>query len=149
MLTIPYWFPVLSKRVFIYGIVAGGLASLATASLAEDPPAFRKGMWEFNRTVDSGTAKSQTMTTKECTDPTDDMKKQDDMLTKAGCKMSPVTKSGNSYSFTSQCSIQGVDLQSKSVLSVESDAAYTVNVESQQGGQITKEVLVARRIGDC
>jgi len=106
-------------------------------------------MWEFNRTITDASGKTQTITTKKCTNPTDDMRKQNDMLTKAGCKFSAATRSGSAYSVTSQCNIQGVAAQSKSVISVDGDAAYQVNVESQQGGATTKELLVARRIGDC
>ena len=106
-------------------------------------------MWEFNRTIAGVSGKTQTTTTKKCVNPTDDMRKQKDMLTKAGCKSSPVTKSGSSYRFTSDCSIQGIAVQSQSVISVDDDTAYKVNIESQQGGEKTKELLVAKRIGDC
>ena len=124
------------------------LAGLAMPAIADDPPAFRQGMWEFNRTVDAG-GMPQTMNTKQCVDPTEDMKKQNEMLTKAGCKMPAGTRSGNSYGFTIDCVMQGVTMQSKSVITVESDSAYRIDVESQQGGKTTKEVLLARRIGDC
>jgi len=76
------------------------------------------------------------------------MKKQNAMLENAGCRFSPVTRSGASYSFTSRCDIQGVSAQSKSVIQAEGDAAYKVNVESRQGGESTKESLTAKRIGD-
>ncbi len=138
-----------AKRLLIGGTLAAGLATLATAAGAQELPSFRKGMWEFNRTIDGGAGKTQTLTTKKCASPTDDMRKQNEMLVKAGCKFSPATKSGASYSFTSQCNIKGVSAQSKSVISVDGDSAYKVNVESQQGGQNTKELLVAKRIGDC
>jgi hypothetical protein len=143
-------FPWPSKRFVIRGAVAASLATLAAVAMAQEFPVFRKGLWEFNRTVDGGgTGKTQTMTTKKCADPTNDMKKQNAMLTKVGCTFSPVAKHGTSYTFTSQCNVQGVSAQSKSVISVEGDSAYRVNVESRQGGQGTKELLVARRIGDC
>ena len=138
-----------AKRLLICGTMATGLAALATAADAQELPSFRKGLWEFNRTIDGGAGKPQTLTTKKCASPTDDMRKQNEMLAKAGCKFSPATKSGASYSFTSQCNINGVSAQSKSVITVEGDSAYKVNVESQQGGQSTKELLVAKRIGDC
>jgi uncharacterized protein affecting Mg2+/Co2+ transport len=137
------------ESIRLRAAVASALLSLAPTALAQDLPAFRKGLWEFTRTIEGGAGKTQKITTRQCTNPTDDMKKQNDMLTKAGCKFSPVAKSGNAYRFTSQCSIQGVSAQSKSVLTAEGDSAYRVNVESQHGGQSTKELLVARRIGDC
>jgi hypothetical protein len=35
------------------------------------------------------------------------------------------------------------------VLTVENDGAYTIRVESNFGGEPTRELLRARRIGDC
>lgn len=125
------------------------LAAAAAVCQAQELPNFRKGLWEFSRTIDGGAGKAQAISTKKCTSPTDDMRKQNEMLTKAGCKFSAAAKSGNSFSFTSQCSIGGVSGQSKSVISVESDSAYKLNVESQQGAVSTKELLVAKRIADC
>jgi hypothetical protein len=139
----------LTTRRIIAGAMAVGLATLGPVCRAEELPQFRKGVWEFNRTMAGPSGRTQTVATKKCTSPTDDMKKQNDMLAKAGCKFSAVTRSGSSYTFTSQCSVQGVSAQSKSVISVDSDAAYKVDVESQQGGEKIKEILVARRIGDC
>jgi hypothetical protein len=137
------------KPLLIGGVIAASLTALVIVSDAQNLPVFRKGIWEFTRTVDKGSGKPQTIRTRKCTNPTDDMKKQNEMLTKAGCKFSPVTRSGTSYSFTAQCNIQGGSAQSKSVISVDSDDAYKVTVESHQGGQSAKEILVAKRTGDC
>jgi hypothetical protein len=126
-----------------------GLATLGSVSDAQELPNLQRGMWEFNRTVVDATGKTQAIAKKKCTNPADDMRKQNDMLTKAGCKFTAVTRSGSSYSFTSQCNIQGISAQSKSVISVDGDTAYKIDIESQQDGAKTKELLVARRIGDC
>ena len=149
MLTQRLGFICTCKPLLIGGAIAASLAALAIVSNAQDLPGFRKGMWEFTRTVDGGSGKPQTIRTRKCTSPADDMRKQNEMLTKAGCKFSPITRSGTSYSFTAQCHIQGVSAQSRSVISVDGDDAYKITVESQQGGQGTKELLVARRTGDC
>jgi hypothetical protein len=77
------------------------------------------------------------------------MKKVNELLAKQGCKFSSVTKSGNTYSFTSDCPFQGAPLKSRSVISVESDSAYRVDVTSTTGARSMKEVLVAKRIKDC
>ncbi|HEY4698040.1 MAG TPA: DUF3617 family protein [Gallionella sp.] len=120
-------------------------------AIADDLPALQQGMWEFSRTVEDSKAASKPlkMTNKICTDPTSDMKKMNEALTKQGCKFSPVVKTGNTYIFTSKCTIQGVPMKSRSVLSVESNSAYKVNVTSTAGARSTKEVLVARRLGNC
>jgi hypothetical protein len=45
--------------------------------------------------------------------------------------------------------MQGLHVQSKSVITVESDSAYKVEVTSTGAGVPTKELLVAKRVGDC
>jgi hypothetical protein len=130
----------------LFGLAA---ATLTGAALADELPTFRKGTWEFQRTVDGGPGKSQKLSNRECVDPTADMKRQNAMLTKMGCTFSPVAKSGNAYTFTSQCKMQGIVAQSKTVLTYESDGAYRLNVESTQNGRPSKETLTAKRVGDC
>ena len=127
------------------------LAALAPAATADELPTLKKGLWEFKRTVggSAGSAKAQPIVSRECVDPKEDMKKQNEMLTKAGCKFSPLKKSGNAYSFTADCQIQGRHAQSKSIITVDNDSAYRVDVENKGGAQISKELLFARRIGDC
>mgnify|MGYP003393774307 FL=1 len=139
---------------YILSLLATGICISFTADLtfADDLPIFRKGMWEFNRTIESAPGsqgKPQTITNKKCANPSEDMKKQSEMLSKSGCKFSSVVKSGNTYSFTSKCDIQGVATQGKSIITVENDGAYTVKVETRHGKQVTTEVLNARRIGNC
>lgn len=143
------WLFISSKRFLASAVIAGGLMGLSAASLAEDLPAFRAGMWEFRRVIKGGDGKPQNLANKKCTNPTDDMKKQNDMLGKAGCTFSPVTRKGNLYTFTSDCKIQGMSSQSRSVMTVHGDGAYSIDVESRQGAQGTKERLEAKRIGDC
>ena len=101
-------------------------ATLATGPVAaDDSPALRSGIWEFNRTVEtSGTpGKAQAIQTKKCTGPSDDMKRQNEMLTKGGCKFSPVVRAGNTCTYSAVCKLQGASGTSKSVLTVESDSA--------------------------
>jgi len=136
-------------RLVVAAAMAAGLTPLGSAAHAQDLPTFRKGMWELNRTIEGAAASARTITAKKCMSPTDEMRKQNDMLAKAGCRISAVTRSGSSYSFTSQCSLQGVATQSKSVITADGDSAYRIDVESQQGAEKTRERLAARRIGDC
>jgi ABC-type transport system involved in cytochrome bd biosynthesis fused ATPase/permease subunit len=126
------------------------LCLFAIALAAELPP-FRKGMWEFHRTVDAqdSSAKPTTMTNKKCTDPSADMKRMNEMLSKQGCKFSATTVKANVYSFSAECKMQGASGQSQSTITVESDSAYTVLVTGSGGGRSTKEFLVAKRVGDC
>lgn len=59
------------------------------------------------------------------------------------------TAKGNVYTFSSQCQLQGISSQTRSVITVESDSAYTVQVTGTTAGKATNELLKARRVGDC
>lgn len=141
-------FPV-SRGCRVAAFVCGAMASAAT--LADELPVLAPGMWEFKRTVEAqGTGgKPMNVANRECTDPTAGMRKSNDMLAKQGCTFTPVSKSGATYTFSSDCRIQGVRYQSRSVITVESASAYRVDVTSSGSGPSTKEVLVAKRTGDC
>ena len=136
MMTREWYQDSMRKLYFILLLLAGICISLPGGlAYSDDLPAFRRGMWEFNRTMEGvgSQGKSQTITSKKCTNPTEDMKRQNEMLTKGGCKVSPITRSGNTYSFTSDCALQGISAQGKTVISVENDSAYTVNIEDTTG----------------
>lgn len=124
---------------------------VSAAALADELPVLTPGMWEFKRTVESHGAggKPMNVETRSCTNPTADMRKSNEMLAKQGCTFTPVSKSGATYTFSSDCRIQGVRYQSRSVITVESASAYRVDVTSSGSGPSTKEVLVAKRTGDC
>jgi hypothetical protein len=129
-----------------------GLAVVQLAR-ADEPPKFRKGLWEFERT-----AGGQKMHATQCTDPGEDMRRQNEMIEKGGgCKISPLQRSGNTYSFSADCSMKTprgdtVSFRSTSVMTVESDSAYKIDVTTSSGGAdspVGKELLTARRVGDC
>lgn len=125
------------------------LSALSSLVVAQELPVFRQGMWEFQRMVGS-----QKMTTKNCTNPSEDMKRQNTMIEKAGCRFSPMKKAGNTYTFTADCKMKsppGGSLESHTttVMTVESDSAYKLQVDGTTNGQSTKETLMARRVGDC
>ena len=91
------------------------------------------------------------MNTQRCASPNDDMKRQNAMLEKAGCHFSPFTKAGKTYTLTTECTAKNPPMTSRTttVITVDSDGAYTVQVDATANGQSTKELLTARRIGDC
>ena len=129
------------------------VAIAAPLARADEPPKFRQGLWEFDRTAPGG----QKMHKTQCTNPTEDMKRQNEMIEKSGgCKISPMQHSGNTYTFSADCNIaspQGglVSFRSTSVMTVESDSAYKIDVTTSgaRPGPVGKEQLTARRIGDC
>jgi hypothetical protein len=125
------------------------IAGLAGIAHAEDLPQFNKGKWQFERTVQNGAGKPQTLSSSKCASPSEDMKMRSEGAAKAGCKVTPVAKSGSSYTYSATCPIGGKPVESTSVMTVESASAYRVSVESKSGGKVSKEVLVAKRVGDC
>jgi hypothetical protein len=125
------------------------LAMLAAPAAAAELPEFRPGLWEFKRSVDGGDGKPASLTNQKCTSPTEDMKKKTESMAQAGCQPSPVTKSGNLYTFSLNCTIQGIEVRSQTLIKVENDSAYVVDAESIQDGNTTREHLVATRIGEC
>ncbi len=131
--------------VLIAALCAAGSAA------ADDWPVLRHGMWEFNRSMETvGKAgKPQTVQTSKCTSPTEEWKRQQETLSKAGCKFSPLVRAGNVVTYSAVCKMQGSTVTSKSVMTVDGDGAYTLRVESDDGGETTRELLQARRKGDC
>jgi uncharacterized protein DUF3617 len=135
---------------------AARLAAIAAAAIlisagarAEDPPAFRQGLWQFDRTVGG-----QKLQTRECTTPSEELKRQNELLTRNGCKITPTERSGNVYTFTAECTINApgaspVSARSASVMTVDSDSAYKVEITTTGAGTSTQESLIARRIADC
>ena len=122
---------------------------LCGPALSDDLPALRQGLWKFQRTV--GGKKIETT---KCTSPTEDMKKMNMNLEKSGCRFTPVKRSGNVYTFSADCSMKmpsgpTMNSRSTSVITVESESAYRVEVDVVTDGQPSKERLVAKRIGDC
>lgn len=113
---------------------------------AEDLPALRKGNWEYTRTVEGG---SQPIRLQKCVDPAANMKKQNALAAKGLCKMTPMVRTGNSYRFSATCTINGAPVVTSSVITVQSDSAYSIDVETQAGGKLRKEHLSAKRLGDC
>ena len=133
----------------LLAILAAALpASLAAA--ANDLPSFQAGYWSFKSTVTMpGANKPQVRTVNRCTDPGEDIRKKWEMLAGKACKFSPIEHAGNRYSYSSTCDRQGVSLWLKSVITVESDAAYHAETESHTNKQASRESIDAHRVGAC
>ena len=94
------------------------------------------------------------MQTQECTSPSEELRRQNDLLSRRGCRLTPTQREGNVYRFTAQCTIDApsaspVEARSTSVMTVESDSAYRVEITTTGAGTSTQESLIARRIGEC
>jgi hypothetical protein len=120
-----------------------------TSALAADWPVFRAGIWTFERTLTGQGPGSDKVSRTECADPTADQNAQHEILAKAGCQFTPLTQSGNTYRYSATCRIGGRTSQSDSVLHFESAEAYTITIDSVMDGARSREILRARRVGDC
>lgn len=125
------------------------LATIAAPAAAGELPEFRPGLWEFRRSVDGGDGSPASLTNQKCTSPTEDMKRKTESMAQSGCQPSAVTKSGNLYTFSLSCTIQGIEVSTRTLIKVENDSAYVVDAESKQNGNVTREHLIATRLGDC
>ena len=130
------------------------LAPLAAAATDAAPPAglpaFRAGMWSYSLTVntyDSKTPRVKTMT--RCSDPAAEMRGKWLKLEAQACKFSPLAHAGNRYSYHSSCTDKGRTLTMSSVIITDKDDAYRVETDSHTATQASREIVVARRIGDC
>jgi hypothetical protein len=134
-----------SLAVAVVAIVAS-----MTAVAADTWPPLRQGMWEIARTMQSpGGGPPTTMPLKRCMNPSDEWQRQQDNLTKAGCTMTPVKKSGNTYTFSASCNMMGVASKTTTTIVAEGDSAYTMTVEGETDGKPTKEKATGKRLGDC
>ena len=96
----------------------------------------------------------QKVQTRECTNPTRELQRQNALLAQSGCTFTPTQRSENKYTFSAGCTINtpgaaSVSAQSSSVMTVESDSAYQVEITTTGAGTSTRETLIARRVGDC
>ena len=119
------------------------------AAAADDWPVLRQGRWQLERTIEGMGPTPQKISRTECIDPTANFRLQQERLGRAGCTFTPLTRRGNEYRYGATCRMAGTSTTSESVLTVESPEAYTLRVSSQADGTATKEVLVAKRLGDC
>lgn len=125
-----------------------GLLAMATAGSTAELPSFRPGVWEFERLL--GNSK---LVARECIDPTQEMRSNQASLAKLGCRLSPLTQDGSTYTFTSECSMKlpsGTSTWStSSSLTVESDSAYRLQVQETTQGKTSEQLVVAHRVDDC
>jgi len=127
---------------------------VSVAARGEEPPAPKKGVWEFHRTIHSDAMPApQVITRKECIDLAADLKKQRAKLEQMGCVFAPTKKSGNRFVTEATCKLpNGLSGKSRNTTVVTADG-YESTIESEMttGGTMTRssEKLVAKRLGDC
>lgn len=136
------------------GLCLATLVVPAVAVAADAFPKLRYGEWEFTRSVPGQAANVQSLSMRECLDPGRSMRDQNAMLEKVGCKFDPPQVAGRVYTYVARCDVPDVGKTiARSVVTVESDSAYTISVESEgvmQGKPVkTAETMTAKRLGNC
>lgn len=125
-------------------------AALVSSLGAQGWPSLRQGSWSISRTIDAqGGGSPKVVTTTRCMTPSEDWDRQNAQLTKAGCSFSPVTKDATGYWFSSTCKMMGVESSSRTTIVPEGDSAFTLTVVGTTDGKPMREVMKARRVGDC
>jgi hypothetical protein len=126
---------------------------LSSHALAEDGfggPTFRKGLWKFVRTLEivthsNGRQKLMEREMTRCVDPTTAMKATFSSAPVGSCHSAKPQKVNNRYIFSNRCDYMG---PVSTVITVQSDEAYT-EVNEMTVGLPRKDLVVARRVGDC
>ena len=117
-------------------------------SLAQDVPAFRQGLWEYQRAADGNTYGAS-----ECLDPGEELKRQQTTLQKIGCKLSPTTHAGSTWTYSADCTVKlpsgAMSFSKTSVLTADSDTAYQVETRTTGKTGTTSQVISAHRVADC
>jgi hypothetical protein len=137
--------------------IAAACALVATISegFAYDGPTLRRGLWKFERTLEtdgkptnrlqtSGLLIAREMT--RCVNPTLALKAVFTPLNSGACNTKEIRKTDDGYVFQRIC---GGTTPIKTEFNVKSDSEYTEINQGDIGKISTKDIVVARRIGDC
>jgi hypothetical protein len=142
-----------SKRAR-WSVIATLLISTTAPVQADviETPQFRKGLWSFERTLErireaphqNQLLVQETMT--RCVDPSLAMKAIFASPSIGGCSSSRPELISNRYIFSKRCDFMG---PVRTEITVESDEAYTELNVLTVGNFPRKDMVVAKRIGDC
>jgi hypothetical protein len=132
-------------------LAAAALLASAAVTAADDFPTFKPGLWTFQRTLYLARMQSEppTQSVRKCTSPTNDMKKKWEVLAAQSCTFSPITHSGNRYTYRSVCKRDDRQVPMASTITMENDSDYRVETQSVGESGLSREVVVAHRVGDC
>lgn len=116
-----------------------------------DGPSFRKGLWQFERTLerlnvasDSAILRKEQMT--RCVDPTEAMKETFKPMVVGSCHSAKPERTDKRYVFPLRCDYMG---PVRTEIDVESDNAYTEINELTVGRFPRRDTVVAHRVGEC
>ena len=124
------------------------LVATPRISRAEDVPAFRQGLWEYQRA-----AGGNRYAASECLDPGEELRRQQTAFQKMGCKLSPTAHAGSTWTYSADCMVKlpsgAMSFSTTSVLTADSDTAYQVEMRTTDKSGTTSQVISAHRVADC
>ena len=138
-----------SGRIVAPFVLAVAAIPAAPHAVASGLPELRSGLWEAQ-----GIAEGRAVRGRKCANPTRDILEENAVLARAGCRISPVERSGNRYMFESDCEMKtrsGRQLTSyrTSILTVDGDSLYRLTVRGTTNGKPIAETVTWTRVGDC
>jgi hypothetical protein len=149
--------PTTARAVFQRLLIAIAFTAIGPGSLevrADDGfegPSFRPGMWHFVRSVElilneNNRHRVLRREMTRCVDPTHAMKAIFSSPSVGNCVSAKPTKVDNKYSFSNRCDYMG---PVSTVITVDSEEAYT-EIDALNVGELPKvELVVAHRVGEC
>jgi hypothetical protein len=135
----------------VAAVAAPLLPPSAQADEAFEGPKFRQGEWHFVRTLEAtmqarGRIRLLEREMTRCVDPTEAMKATFSSAPVGNCHSAKPERVANQYIFSKRCDYMG---PVSTVITVQSDEAYTEVNELTVGKMPRTELVVAQRIGDC
>ena len=137
---------VATPAAFFLALIPGALYA---APVAAELPVLQAGMWELRGVVDG-----RKVDGRKCANPSRDIEEETAVLERAGCRVSPIARSGNRYTYRADCEMKtrsGRVLTSNrtSELTVDGDKRFQLRVRGTTNGRPIAETVTGRRIGDC
>jgi hypothetical protein len=134
--------------------VAGAHAAASAHVMAGDieQPTFRQGLWRFQRTIERihGPSEPNSLLHKQqmvrCADPSVAMKAIFASPPVGKCVSSKPTLMQNRYVFAVRCDYMG---PVRTEIIVDDDTSYIEVNELKVGKEPRRDVVIARRLGDC
>jgi hypothetical protein len=143
------------RHVFLAIAAISALFATQSECFAYDGPAFRGGLWKFERTLETDGKPTDRLQTSgllidraatRCVNPTDALKAEFTPFQVGACNTKNLQKTDEGYVFQRVC---GEAAPIKTEISVKNDSAYTEVNQGNIGKISTKETIVAHRVGDC
>ena len=141
------------RRVLAIAAAVAALFAATPACRAYDGPTFRSGLWKFERTLETDGMETNRLQTSglliaremtRCVNPTSAMTAQ--FTPFRACKPKNIRKTDGGYVFQKFCG-SGAPIETQ--IDVRGDSAYTLINQGNIGKIVSKETIVAQRVGDC